>query len=618
MRVRRTSPALAVGALAAALVGGLLVGPVNAAPLLIDGAVADGRSVAAQPSSPTTVVDPRADTTKITFLVGLKRDSKGLDQAATVAATPTDLAYRDFRTLGEAATTYGANSKTITKVRNAAKRAGLTVKIDASGLMARLTGTTATWNKLFGLKMTVTEPTAASPYRTYQMLDGQKWPSTPADFAASTVEWAPIYAEYDPAADLRGPDPAEIEGLEGLLLSKGTPVAWPKNTGTLPTGLCDAPALAAKKVFAPGQLRTAYGTDALAKKGMTGKGARLTVVSMGGGFEQTDLDAAAACFGHAQPTINVSLGTGVASPFVNASIETHLDLITASAVMPKAESIRLLEVVDPLIGLTDAFARMLDDGGATPDVVSISYGACEPEFAADYGPLLSLNDDLLRMAAVTGVSVLVASGDYGSSMCGADYATETLQPTVWYPASSPWVTAVGGTRLTLRSDNSRKTEVVWNDLPYAGDAPAPGPAGSGGASTVFARPGYQSGVTPKGPRMLPDVAMLGAIRPGWPIVYGGEVFTVGGTSGAAPFLAANLALMAGKERSRGYPALGFVNPWFYKAAATAQSPFFDVVSGSSAVQVVGCCSAYDGYDMASGLGVPAVDLLYGSLPRPAG
>jgi hypothetical protein len=36
------------------------------------------------------------------------------------------------------------------------------------------------------------------------------------------------------------------------------------------------------------------------------------------------------------------------------------------------------------------------------------------------------------------------------------------------------------------------------------------------------------------------------------------------------------------------------------------------------VQLVGCCSAYRGYDMASGLGAPIMDGLYATLPRPAG
>jgi subtilase family serine protease len=338
---------------------------------------------------------------------------------------------------------------------------------------------------------------------------------------------------------------------------------------------------------------------------------------MGGGFDAKDLAEAAECFGFPVPEIDVVTGTGVVAPFVNASPETHLDLITAASVLTAADRITLLQVVDPLTGLTDAFERMLE-GAEVPDVASLSYGACEAEFAESVGDYLTLNEDLLRMAAIVGTTVVAAAGDYGSSMCGAEYAAESGEPSVWYPSSSAWVTSVGGTRLVLKPDNSRRSERVWNDLPYTGDWPAPAPAGSGGASSLIERPWWQAGSTPAGPRSVPDVALLGAVRPGWPIVYGGDLFTVGGTSGGTPFLAANLAAMSAKQRERGYPTIGFSNAWLYAAAASTKSPYFDIQDGTNGVQLVGCCSAYPGYDMASGLGVPDMDLLYATLKRPAG
>ncbi|MGI9197673.1 MAG: hypothetical protein ACR2KE_09465, partial [Candidatus Nanopelagicales bacterium] len=289
---------------------------------------------------------------------------------------------------------------------------------------------------------------------------------------------------------------------------------------------------------------------------------------------------------------------------------------------PDAESIRWLEAVDTANTVTDAFAKSLDmdgKGATSPDVVSISYGICESQYVEDFAAVMPLNEDILRMGALVGTGFVVAAGDYGSSMCGADASLEN-GPQDWYPASSPWVTAVGGTRLALTTANTRAQETVWNDAPFTGGT-RPGvvsPAGAGGPSAVFPRPWYQGGVTPTGPRAVPDVALLGAERPGWPIYYGGALYTVGGTSGAAPFLAANLALMAADQRAKGYPGLGFVNPWFYQAAAATKSPFYDVTTGSNAVQMVGCCSAYPGYDMASGLGVPDMSALYRTVPYPAG
>lgn len=50
-------------------------------------------------------------------------------------------------------------------------------------------------------------------------------------------------------------------------------------------------------------------------------------------------------------------------------------------------------------------------------------------------------DNILLMAAATGVSVLFSSGDDG------DEYTTIGQVAADYPASSPWATAVGGTTL---------------------------------------------------------------------------------------------------------------------------------------------------------------------------
>ncbi len=618
--LRRFVPVIAAGA----LVTGALVAPGAAAlPGQVSAAVA---SLSADDAAPQGLrarlatapeVDTRAEDPDVTFLVGLPRDSVALQAAAQERSTPGNLLYRDHPSLTNAGKAYGAKSKTLTRLRAAATALGIDVKVDPGRILARLTAPVSAWNKAYGLRMRVTEPTPGNPYRIYAMLDGDSYAEPPASLAKHLEEGVPLAAVYVPADDLAGVDPDEVAGFQATLASPGTPDAWPRNGGTLPPGTCDAPALRDRAVFAPGQIQAAYGTTALAAKGVRGKGARLTVISMGGGYDAADLARAAECFGYPNPRIDIVTGTGVDEPFVNASVETHLDLITASAALPQAESITLLQVVDPLIGMTDAFARMLD-GDAVPDVASLSYGVCEPEYQEELTSYVELNEDLLRMAAIVGTTVVVATGDNGSSMCGARFAEETGEPSVWYPATSAWVTAVGGTRLALKADNTRRSERVWNDLPYAGNWPAPGPAGAGGASVLIDRPWWQAGVTPLGPRTVPDVALLGAIRPGWPIVYGGEVFTVGGTSGATPFLGANLAAMSAHQRARGFPSIGFANAWLYASAAGTKPAFVDITSGSNAVQLVGCCSAYRGYDMASGLGAPIMDGLYATLPKPAG
>lgn len=596
----------------------LAAGAVSVSALVAPTAVADlGPDTTARATAPQSaqVAAIRADNPEVTFLVGLPRDSEALQQAAVVRSTPGELLYRDHPSLINAGKTYGAKSKAITRLRAAAKPLGIDVSIDKGRILARLTATVTEWERAYGQRMRITPPSADYPYAQFAIVNGDDVAGAPAALKSVVQEMIASYVEYDAAADTPGVSAQQTAELQGTLADPGSPQRWPSNLGALPPGTCTAPALAQKAVYAPGQIQQAYGTSALAAKGVRGVGARMTIVSLGGGYAASDIEAAADCFGYAQPEVEVVRGTGVPEPFVNATIETHLDLITASSVLARAKEITLLQVADADLAFTDAFARMLD-GDAPPDAVSISYGVCELVMAG-LPKVVALNEDLLRMAAIVGTSVVVATGDNGTSMCGAEVAAESGEPTLWYPATSPWVTAVGGTRLVLRPDNTRRTERVWNDMPYVGTE-VPAPAGAGGPSLIFSRPWWQAGATTVGPRAIPDAAVLGAIKPGWPIAYAGGIYSIGGTSGGAPFVAANLAAMSARQRDRGFPTIGFANAWLYRAADSARPAFFDIELGNNSVQLVGCCAAYPGYDMASGLGAPVMDRLYATLPRPAG
>src|SRR6266516_1157116 len=180
---------------------------------------------------------------------------------------------------------------------------------------------------------------------------------------------------------------------------------------------------------------------------------------------------------------------------------------------------------------------------------------------------------------------LVAAGDAGSTTCGTSVAGTTLS----YPAVSPFVTAVGGTRLTLGPGNTRVAETVWNDSVFGVSG-----AGGGGVARRQPRPAYQDGANPHGHRAVPDVSALADVVPGWPDVISSTLQTVGGTSGSTPFVAAATALVT----------------------ASQPSAFFDVTQGSNDLAGVGCCQAGVGYDPASGLGVPNWATLPAALPKP--
>jgi subtilase family serine protease len=295
-------------------------------------------------------------------------------------------------------------------------------------------------------------------------------------------------------------------------------------------------------------------------------------------------------------------GDGVVTVIANAGGETSLDLQTAAAVTPGAQ-LRLVQ--STLGGILDGFSRAVGDTRGLPDVISLSYGGCaitENTVAPRYASMI---DAILAMTALTGVSSFVAAGDLGSTTCRTKASGTSLS----FPAVSPFVTAVGGTRLTLGTGNTRVSETVWNDSAFGALA-----AGGGGVSRREPRPTYQDGVNARKNRAVPDVSSLADITPGWPVFIDSTLHTVGGTSGSTPFIAAATALVDGSEREAGRPRVGLANGWFYKAASQP-SAFFDVTQGSNDLAGVGCCQATVGYDPASGLGVPNWATLPAALPK---
>src|SRR6202035_993232 len=138
----------------------------------------------------------------------------------------------------------------------------------------------------------------------------------------------------------------------------------------------------------------------------------------------------------------------------------------------------------------------------------------------------------------------------------------------------------------------RVSEVVWNDSKYGEQA-----AGGGGLSRKQPRPAYQDGFNPQNQRAVPDISALADIVPGWPDVISSKLQTGGGNSGAT-------ALVDAAQQKAGHPLIGLANGWFYKAAKSQPSAFYDITKGNNDLSGVGCCQAAVGYDLASGLGVP--------------
>jgi hypothetical protein len=255
--------------------------------------------------------------------------------------------------------------------------------------------------------------------------------------------------------------------------------------------------------------------------------------------------------------------------------EIALDMDMVSAICPLCH-ILLVEADDNTTGNLGAGVNAAVSLGAV--AVSNSYGG--PEAAGE--PVL---DTLYYNHP--GVAIVAATGDCGYACSPVSGGGTTSKPQ--YPAASPYVVAVGGTSLV--SDDSARgwTETAWGNA-YGG-------AGSG-CSAYEPKPSWQTDSGCSG-RTQADVSAVADPETGVMVYWNGAMYYgFGGTSAAAPIIAATFAL-AGGPKAGTYPAS-------YLYGDTAD--LYDAVGGSNAV-TYSCtttylCNGVAGYDGPTGLGTP--------------
>ncbi|WP_422932039.1 S53 family peptidase [Singulisphaera sp. PoT] len=362
--------------------------------------------------------------------------------------------------------------------------------------------------------------------------------------------------------------------VEGVLGLSQRPIAEPHFSGLKLIG--DLQAQSASKVpyFTPTQLASIYNFPAA-----DGGGQTIGIIELGGGYIYEDLIAYANMLGYAPPYVTpvplMGAGNKTGS---DADFEVTLDIEVASAVAPKAKIV-VYFAPNTTQGLVQAINYAINDKVNKPGILSISWGSPEIVWL---GMQTKAMTNVLRDAALKGVSVFAASGDSGSSPSGF---TCTM-----LPAASPYAMSCGGTTLTANG-NSIATEVAWS-------------GSGGGVSTTASLPSYQANVNvPKAPgtgrrgRGVPDFAAVADPDTGYLIYCRGEKWQIGGTSAVAPLMAglfARFNQLAGRN-------LGFALPQVYGAG---QVGFRWVTSGGNgAYQVV------PGWNAVTGLGSPNGGLL---------
>lgn len=306
---------------------------------------------------------------------------------------------------------------------------------------------------------------------------------------------------------------------------------------------------------------------------LTGKGYKAGIIELGGGFGQADLNTYFGGLGLPVPnvvSVPVAGGKNQSDGPDGADGEVLLDIEVLGAVAPDAE-IRVYFAPNSDSGFLAAINQAVADGC---HVMSISWGQAESQWSSSS---LQKFDAAFLAARTAGCVVFAAAGDSGSKDSTGSNVTD-------FPASSPNVIGCGGTRLTVNSDGSRSSEVVWDDSDTTS-------ATGGGVSKVF--PG----------RQVPDVAGNADPYTGYEVVVDGEQYVIGGTSAVAPLYAGlTLLLCEGVDAPVGQ-RVDVLN-----TLTTNPGVFFDVTAGDN-----GGYRAGVGRDDVTGMGVADGSKLLGVL-----
>ena len=350
----------------------------------------------------------------------------------------------------------------------------------------------------------------------------------------------------------------------------------------------------------PAQVRRAYGLDDIANQG---EGQRIgIVIPLHNPTIKSDVDVFSDRFGLPRCTtsncawLETLFHTDNGLPPVpdpacsstcleSFQLESALDVEWAHAIAPKARIV-LVETsrfVDDLLNAGDV---AIADGAS---VISMSWAA--PENSRSKEERLALNSRFNRLH----VAFVAAGGDTGNSSCGGFTS-------LCWPATSSYVTGVGGTKLQLNSKGDYITENAWK-------------GGGGGFSLYEDVPGYQKPSNPYTTRGVPDVAYHADPQSGF-VLYDSNPYLgstgwqeIGGTSAGAPQWAALMAI-ANSIRKAATPSkapLTGSNPHLYSIGTGPgyASNYHDITAGNNTNGQCGpLCSAARGYDFVTGLGSP--------------
>lgn len=529
-------------------------------------------------ATPAAKIGQADGTTRRTVEVALGlRDERGAEALASAVSTPGSREFHHYLTAGEFNARFAPTQQTVDQVSAWLRSQGLDVTgVSSNNHFVDATGTNASLQAAFGTQLGVYKNITrgvtrdlVAPESAISLpvsLTGAVTAVVGLDDSAKTI--SPMHVLNVP--NTAGPDasgPQHCSRFWGDQNDSDVPQKYP--SGDQSNSVCGYNTAQVRGIYSLGGSNTGTGQDV----GIVGAYNLDTIVS--------DTNRAAGDFGSPALTAGQYTTVPPAGGYVNDpscgnpeswNSEQALDVQSIHTIAPAAKITYYAGA--SCTGLYDALnaavsanqVSVISDSWGTPGESSVT--------AAERNQLQSIT----VQAAIQGQAVLFSSGDQGDNS-GVDGA-----PQASFPASNPYVTAVGGTTVGVTSGNGVQFTTGWESagnvqngnswqrLP-ANDGAFAGGAG-GGVSQVYTAPDYQNGVVPasvaQGHRAIPDISMLADSYTGEGIGFtasGGYVeYSSGGTSLASPLLA---GLTADAQQTQGIAREGFLNPSIYAQSGKA-------------------------------------------------
>lgn len=325
-------------------------------------------------------------------------------------------------------------------------------------------------------------------------------------------------------------------------------------------------------------------------QGTDGTGQCIGIIELGGGYVASDVGVYFKSIGVPMPKmVDVSVAGGENRPLINPIVDSEvcLDIEVAGSIAPGAK-LACYFAPCTFLGFIAAINSAIHDRENRPSALSISWSLSEAAWLSN-PMIVGAFEEVLKDAAMLGVTVCCASGDYGAT-------SEIHDGRAWvdYPSSSPYILACGGTAL-YTNGGPDPTEIAWNTLAIQGQATG------GGISELFPLPQWQKNANVPSSiniggrigRGVPDVASVSDPLTGYFVRVDGIDMVMAGTSSAAPLWCGLVARLSQRLGTR----LGYINPLLYGIAN--QGVLRDIVIGNN-----GGYGAGPGWDACTGLGRP--------------